>query len=119
MENTTIPTPTPIASAPAVATPTPAPAPTPTPAPMVMTNPTPTMAEGGTTSDGGIKSFFQSMNWMEVGLSILAVASLSYVIYYYRFKLQQDKLINNELQRQIDEIKMNLQPKLKGKYKTI
>jgi hypothetical protein len=119
MENTTIPTPTPTTSAPAVATP-PTPAPTPAPTPMVMTNPTPTMAEGGTTSEGGgVKSFFQSLNWMEVGLSILAVASLSYVIYYYRFKLQQDKLINNELQRQIDEIKMNLQPKLKGKYKTI
>jgi len=94
-----------------------------TPQPQVTpsASPTPIMADGGTTSDsgGGIKSFFNSLNWMEVGFSILGVASLSYVIYYYRFKLQQDKMINNELQRQIDEIKMNVQGFLKDKYTKI
>ena len=94
--------------------------------PSVSTSPMPPiMADGGTTIDSGsgsggsIKSFFDSLNWVEVGLSILGVASLSYVIYYYRFKLQQDKMINNELQRQIDEIKMNVQSVLKDKYKKI
>lgn len=102
-----------------------------TPQPQVMTSvsnsPTPPiMADGGTTIDsnsssggGSIKSFFDSLNWVEVGFAILGVASLSYVIYYYRFKLQQDKMINNELQRQIDEIKMNVQSVLKDKYKKI
>ena len=118
----TIETPSVVAQMPtavATPTPTPAPAPAPTGTPMVMTNPTPTMAEGGATSNGGVKSFFQSLNWVEVGFSILGVATLSYLIFYYRFKLQQDKMINNELQRQIDEVKMNLQTQLKTKYKTI
>jgi hypothetical protein len=91
--------------------------------PSVSTSPTSIMADGGMANDGGsgggIKSFFDSLNWMEVGFAILGVASLSYVIYYYRFKLQQDKMINNELQRQIDEIKMNVQSVLKEKYKKI
>jgi hypothetical protein len=102
--------------APAIA-PTPAPMPTaPNPAPM----PNVVMGEGGSTEgrDGG-GSFWKSLNLFEIGFSILGVASLSYVIYYYQFKLKQDKLINNELQRQIDELKMNMQTNMKGKYKTL
>ena len=114
---------TPIASTPATAITTPAPAPAvaPTPAPAApMVQAQPTMADGGMTSDsGGSKNFFSSLNWMEVGFSILGVAALTYVIYYYRFKMKQDKMVNNELQRQIDELKMNLQSSMKGKYKSI
>jgi hypothetical protein len=80
----------------------------------------PIMESGGeVSSSGGIKGFFSSFNWLEAGLCILGVSALSYVIYYYRYKLTQDKMINNELQRQIDEIKMNVQTGMKGKYKTI
>jgi hypothetical protein len=116
MEATTTPTPnvTPTPTPSAVATPTPTPTPTPdvaTPQPMTMEN-------GGSTNSGG-GSFFSSLNWLEVAFSVLGVAALSYVIYYYRFKVKQDKLINNELQRQIDELKMNMQTNMKGKYKTI
>jgi hypothetical protein len=103
--------------------------PTPTPAPQVVATPPPTpivaeatpiMADGGTTeSGGGVKGFLKSLNWIEVGFSILGVAALTYVIHYYRFKLRQDKMINNELQRQIDEVKMNVQTAMKGKYKSI
>ena len=99
------------------ASPAPAVAPT-TPAPVAMT-----MENGGgmpstspSTNDG---SFFKSLNWLEVAFGILGVASLTYVIFYYRFKLKQDKLINNDLQRQIDEVKMNVQGLMKNKYKTI
>lgn len=120
MEATTTPISTPMPTS-AVATPmpTPTPTPTPTPQPMVVNNDAPMMADGGSTSEGGTKGFLKSLNWIEVGFGILGVAALTYVIYYYRFKVQQDKLINNELQRQIDEIKMNLQTTMKGKYKTI
>lgn len=112
------------ATAPATATATaPAITPTPSPAPIPMVSqPNVQMAEGGnivSETSSGVKGFFNDLNWMEVGFSILGVSALVYVIYYYRFKLQQDKLINNELQRQIDEIKMNLQSNLKGKYKNI
>jgi len=118
MEATPNTTPIPTTPTPSVEVPTPAPTPTapPSNAPLVTAQPMPTMAEGGTTSDG---SFFKSLNWMEVGFSILGVAALSYVIYYYRFKLKQDKMINNELQRQIDELKMNMQTSMKGKYKSM
>jgi len=119
METAPITTPTP---APAVATPTPAP--TPAPAPMVaepMVQAQPNMMESGgdVGGDGSVKSFFKSLNWIEVGLTILGVTALIYTIHYYRFKSKEDKLVNNDLQRQIDEIKMNLQSKMNGKYKTI
>ena len=114
----------------AITTPTPnltpttsavAPTPTPTPTPDMATPQPMTMENGGATPSGSNSSgsFFGSLNWLEVSFSILGVAALSYVIYYYRFKLKQDKLINNELQRQIDELKMNMQTNMKGKYKTI
>ena len=79
----------------------------------------PIMAEGGSVNNGGVKGFFASINWLEAGFLILGVASLSYVIYYYRYKLTQDKMINNELQRQIDEVKMNVQGSMKSAYKSI
>jgi hypothetical protein len=79
----------------------------------------PMMADGGSVNQGGVKGFFGSINWLEAGFAILGVASLSYVIYYYRFKLKQDKMINNELQRQIDEVKMNVQGSMKSAYKSI
>jgi hypothetical protein len=118
---TPIVTPTPTTPIAPATAPTPAPAPTPTPAPTSAPMPNVVMGEGGSTegSDSGGKSFWKSLNLFEIGFSILGVASLSYVIYYYQFKLKQDKLINNELQRQIDEIKMNMQTNMKGKYKTM
>ena len=106
------------ATAPAPATPTPTPAPA--TAPMVNMDAgsgTPMMENGGSTDSGG--GFFKNINWIETGALILGFAGLYYLIYYYRYKLNQDKLINNEMQRQIDEIKMNLQTKMNGKYKTM
>jgi len=115
---------TPITTTPLNTPPAPAAAPVavvaPVVAPVVEAQPTPIMADGGSTLDGGgVKGFFSSLNWMEVGFSILGVAALSYVIFYYRFKLKQDKMINNELQRQIDEVKMNVQTAMKNNYKTV
>lgn len=110
--------PTPMANAMPPATPTPsveAPITTPTPT----DSPNISMESGGVSSEGGVKGFLKSLNWIEVGLTILGVGALIFTIDYYRYKLREDKLINNELQRQIDEIKMNLQTNMKGKYKTI
>lgn len=116
-------TPTPaVATTPAPAVPVPAPAPVAAPATPVlnvvdMGSPMPQMQDGGMTS--GSQPFFKNINLIELGFGILGAVSLYYIIYYYRFKLKQDKLINNELQRQIDELKMNLQSNLKGKYKSL
>lgn len=108
-----------VVSATAPATP---PAPTPAPAPIVAT-PSVVMADGGTTAsssgDSGLKGFLSSLNWVEVIIASLGVAALTYTIFYYRFKLKQDKMINSELQRQIDELKMNMQSAMKGRYKTL
>jgi hypothetical protein len=49
----------------------------------------------------------------------LGLTALIYTIHYYRFKSKEDKMVNNELQRQIDELKLNLQSALKNKYKSI
>lgn len=76
----------------------------------------PIMQDGGSVSSGG---FLKSINWLEVGFGILGVAALLYAIQYYRFKLREDKMVNNEMQRQIDEVKMNVQTAMKGKYKGI
>lgn len=88
--------------------------------PMPTTTPNVQLAEGGSTSsDGGANSFLKSLNWIEIGFTILGLTALIYTIHYYKFKSKEDKMVNNELQRQIDEIKMNLQTSLKGKYKSI
>jgi hypothetical protein len=117
MEN--IPTPTPI---PAVATPTPTPNVAP-PTPMVA-NPTPTvdaspmpMSNGGSIGSSN-SSFFKNINILEVMFLATGLAAMLYVIRYYRFKLKEDKMINNELQKQIDELKLNMQTNLKSKYKS-
>lgn len=116
---------TPIATTPAPAstpapTPAPAPAPTPAPAPIVQSVDSgggSMMENGGQKSSGG--GFFKSLNFVEIGFALLGATALYYAIYYYRYKVKQDKLINNELQRQIDELKLNAQTNSKVKYKTL
>ena len=99
---------TPMATPPPMAQPSPAPA----------MSPTPMMANGG-TMQGGIKGFFKSLNWVEVGFMILGATALMFTIQYYRNKLKDDREQRNEQQRQLDEIKMNLQSAMKGKYKSL
>lgn len=123
MEASTIPTPTPVATTP-VATPTPAPAPAPAPVstePMIQSGAMDNsmMADGGSVNDGSVKSFLKNVNWLEVIITSLGLTALIYTIHYYRFKSKEDKMVNNELQRQIDELKLNLQSALKNKYKSI
>lgn len=118
MDTATIPQASAVSTPVAAAPPSVAPAPV-SAEPIVASPPVTAMEQGGSTSSGGIKGFFSSLNWVEVGISILTVTALSYLIYYHRFKLKQDKMINNELQRQIDELKMNMQSAMKGRYKTL
>lgn len=63
-----------------------------------------------------VNSFLNSLNWVEVFFGIVGSAALFYTIYYYRYKIQIDQLINRKLQAQIDtlnntvnEIKNNIQ----------
>lgn len=113
METTTTSTPPPIASGSVNLS-----APSPTPAPQGdggVPAPTPIMANGGETSTG--TSFFKSINWLEFGFMVLGTTALLYTIHYYKVQVEKTKLLNQRTAKQIDEIKMNLQSAMKGKYK--
>ena len=70
-------------------------------------------------TSGSINEFIKSTNWIEVGFMILGAFALVYTISYYRYKIKEDKLANNDMQKQIDEVKMNVQSAMKGKYQTM
>jgi hypothetical protein len=81
-----------------------------------------TMAEGGSvgsSSKSGLANFFSGWNWLEIGLMTLGVAGVFYTINYYRFRVKSDKTENADIQRQLDEVKMNVQSAMKGKYQQI
>ena len=83
--------------------------------------PSTTMAEGGDVSSrkSGLSDFFSGWNWLEIGLMTLGVAGVFYTINYYRFRVESDKTENADIQRQLDEVKMNVQSAMKGKYQQI
>lgn len=114
-----------------------------TPAPV--STPTPMMAEGGSTTIGApvqtvaptaaptnaastnsggintssIKEFFKTVNWVNVGFLTLGALALMSVIHANRQRILNEKTVNSDHQRQLDELKMNLQTSMKGAYKTL
>jgi hypothetical protein len=118
MENNTLPTP----PSGVVVTSTPTP---PTATPSVAQNATigneggnvETKAEGGLVSDA--KSFIKSVNWLEIGFMVLGALGIIYTINYYRYKQKESDVANKDMQRQLDEVKMNVQSAMKGKYQSI
>jgi len=73
--------------------------------------------DGGSTNS--FNDFIKSINWLEAGFAILGAVGLYYTVYYYRYKLKEDRVANSDTQRQIDEIKMNVQSAMKGKYQAL
>ncbi len=71
------------------------------------------------SSTNSFNDFIKSINWLEAGFAILGTIGLYYTIYYYRYKLKEDRVANSDTQRQIDEIKMNVQSAMKGKYQAL
>lgn len=74
----------------------------------------------GTEQSGTVsptKAFFQSINWLEFGFMALGAAGLYFTIYYYRYKLKEEKVATSDLQRKMDEVQANVQSFMKGKYK--
>ena len=76
------------------------------------------MESGGETSSSS-GSFFSNINWVQVGFMVLGTTALLYTIFYYKVEITKNKLINNRLGKQVDELKMNLQSLMKDKYKEI
>jgi len=116
MDNNTLPTP----PSGVVVTSTPTPTATPT------ANATPQMADGGSVeskAEGGLmsdaKSFVKSVNWIEIGFMVLGALGIIYTINYYRYKQKESDVANKDMQRQLDEVKMNVQSAMKGKYQSI
>lgn len=61
------------------------------------------------------KAFVASMNFVEISFGLVGATALFYTIYYYRNKLQIDKLMTNKLQKQIDEINITMQDEINNK----
>lgn len=79
---------------------------------------TPVMANGGETSG----SFFRNVNWVQIGFLMLGTAALFSLIYYHTQDMKRKKVSDarlTQLGRQIDELKMNIKPAMKGKYKEL
>ena len=85
--------------------------------PQVTTSSVETKESGGFISD--TKSFFKSISALEVIVTTLGIVAMAVLIDYYRFKRKEDKLSNDDMQRQVDELKMNVQSAMKGKYQSI
>jgi len=71
------------------------------------------------SSTGSVNDFFKSINWLEAGFAILGALGLYYTIYYFRYKVKEGKVANSDMQRQLDELKMNVQGAMKGKYQSL
>lgn len=77
-------------------------------------------ADGGSVpKKSGFAEFFSGWNWLEIGLMTLGVAGVFYTINYYRYRVKADKTDNVDIKRQLDEVKMNVQSAMKGKYQQI
>jgi hypothetical protein len=76
-------------------------------------NPMPSMSDA--PSGMTFKAFVTSMNWVEVTFGLVGATALFYTIYYYKNKLQIDKLMTNSMQKQIDEINIKLQDEINNK----
>lgn len=80
----------------------------------------PNMESGGATNiTSSWNDFFKSLNVIEVGFMVLGVTSLYFIIYYYNRRTMYEKNQLTDIQKQLDEVKMNLRNQLQEKYKTV
>lgn len=85
----------------------------PVPAPVTIAgNVTPVMQQGG------VVGFFKSLNWLEIGFMVLGSAALLSIM-YNQLKVRENRLVNEKMQKQLDELKMNVQTTMKKNYKEI
>jgi hypothetical protein len=91
---------------PAPAAPTPQAVPaatTPAAAPVVDTT-APVTNSSNTSGDASLKDILKSLNWVEVGFGVLGSAALYYMIYYYKYNINTNKIVVSEMQNKIDEL---------------
>ncbi len=67
---------------------------------------------GGSINNAG--DFLKSINWFEVVFMTLGATAMYYTIYYYRFKLKEDRIAQYDSQRQINKISQRI-----GKVETM
>jgi len=72
-------------------------------------NPSPILENKKPSNSFSYNSFFASLNWVEITFGIIGSAALFYTIYYYRYKIQIDKLFNNNLQKQINTLNLEIE----------
>jgi len=74
-----------------------------TPVPSPSLNPLPSSPYAAQKFD-----ILRDVNWTETLLLGLFGTAFAYVIIYYRFKLKEDKIINSDIQRQLDNQNMRV-----------
>ncbi len=77
-----------------------APVAAPQPPPVSAAAPPSQMEGGGSTAT---MDFFKSINWLEVTFMGLAAWALYNTIYYYKYKLREDRMCHADTQRQLDK----------------
>jgi hypothetical protein len=76
-----------------------------TPTPVVTTTPSTSIEPRGGES---IKDIFKSFNLSELLFGIVGTAALYYVIYYYRYNINESKVFKSQTENKLDEIEMKL-----------
>jgi hypothetical protein len=86
-------------------------------APVTAAQPMEAPAQSYSNAPSGMtfNAFVASMNFVEISFGLVGATALFYTIYYYKNKLQIDKLMTNKLQKQIDEINITLQDEINNK----
>jgi hypothetical protein len=79
----------------------------------------PKMESGGIANNSSWNEYLKSLNAIEIGFLILGATSLYFIIYYYNRRTVFEKNQLLDIQKEIDEIKMNLKNSMKDKYKNI
>lgn len=73
--------------------------------------PSPAAPVAAVPSTGGASNaleFLKGINWLEVTFMVLGAVGLYSTIYYYRYKLKEDKVYNYDMQRQLDKINQQM-----------
>jgi len=90
------------------AAPAPAPPPVMAPAPAYPSPAAPVAAVPSTGGASNTLEFLKGINWLEVTFMVLGAVGLYSTIYYYRYKLKEDKVYNYDMQRQLDKINQQM-----------
>lgn len=89
---------------------------TPPPAAPSYSPPAPQYGAGGQT---GMKDFFKGVSFTDVGMIALVTACMCTIIFYYRKRIQHLKEEKSTVQKDVEEMKVNVMNALGPNYKRL